>query len=184
MKPSRLWILVVSAAIALFGLGAKSLAQDSQPPLKTVAHVDLSRYLGTWYEIASFPQWFQKGCTATTATYALRGDGKIDVLNACHKDSLAGPRDEAHGHAYIADKASNAKLRVTFFWPFYGDYWVIDLGENYEYAVVGHPSRNYLWILSRKPQMDAAVYEGILSRLKAQGYDLSRLQKTLQPSQP
>lgn len=171
--------LVLGAlALMLFGCAHRS---ENQPPLQTVAHVDLNRYLGTWYEIASFPQWFQKGCTATTATYSLRPDGQIDVLNACRKNSLDGKRDEAHGRAKVVDKISNAKLKVTFFWPFYGDYWVIDLGPDYEYAVVGHPSRDYLWILSRKPQMAPAVYEGILNRLKAQGYDLSRLQKTVQP---
>lgn len=172
---------VLVSALALLALAACAQSDKHQPPLQTVAHVDLNRYLGTWYEIASFPQWFQKGCTATTATYSLREDGQIAVLNACRKNSLDGDRDEAHGRAKVVDTATNAKLKVTFFWPFYGDYWVIDLGENYDYAVVGHPTRNYLWILSRKPHMDPAQYDAILARLKAQGYDLSRLQKTLQP---
>jgi len=84
----------------------------------------------------------------------------------------------------VVDKRTNAKLKVQFFWPFSGDYWIIDLGSNYEFAVVGHPKRTYLWILSREPQMDSGTYEAILQRLKAQGYDLSRLKKTLQPLQP
>lgn len=170
---------VFFAAILVFCASAQA-----GEPLQTVPKVDLPRYLGTWYEIASFPQWFQKGCTATTATYSLRPDGDIAVRNACRKNTLDGPPDEAKGRAYIADKTTNAKLRVTFFWPFFGDYWVIDLAPDYSYAVVGHPSRDYLWILSRQPKMDPAVYEAILSRLKAQGYDLSRLQKTLQPDGP
>ncbi|NIK87810.1 apolipoprotein D and lipocalin family protein [Rhizomicrobium palustre] len=165
---------------AAFALAACSHSREELPPLKTVSHVDLNRYLGTWYEIGAIPQWFQQGCTATTATYSLRKDGQIDVLNACAKNSLDGPRDEAHGRAKVVDSATNAKLKVTFFWPFYGDYWIIELGENYDYAVIGHPSRDYFWILSRKPRMDEALYTAILARAKAQGYDITRVQKTLQ----
>ncbi len=151
-------------------------------PLTTVPEVDLERYLGTWYEIASYPQRFQEGCTGTTATYSLREDGQIDVLNKCRKGSLDGPEDVAEGRARVVDRTSNAKLEVTFFWPFWGDYWIIDLGSDYEYAVVGHPSRDYLWILSRTPTLDEKTYEGILGRLEDMGYPLDRLEKTLQPS--
>jgi len=151
------------------------------PPLQTVAKVDLSRYTGTWYEIASYPQRFQKGCTNTTATYTLRDDGEIGVVNRCRKGSLEGEEDSAEGRARVVDATTNAKLEVTFFRPFWGDYWIIDLGENYEYAVVGHPGRDYLWILSRTPTMEESVYQGILNRLQTKGYPLDRLQKTLQP---
>jgi len=150
------------------------------PPLQTVAHVELSRYLGSWYEIASFPQRFQRGCTATTATYTLRADGDIDVLNRCRKGSIDGEEKAARGRARVVDRATNAKLEVSFFRPFWGDYWIIDLGADYEHAVVGHPGRDYLWILSRAPTMREATYEGILARLKAKGYDTSRLKRTLQ----
>jgi len=149
-------------------------------PLGTVAHVDLSRYVGTWYEIASFPQWVQEGCTGTTATYGLRGDGEIDVRNQCFRVSLEGKADSVKGRARIVDPATNAKLEVSFFRPFWGDYWIIDLAPDYAYAVVGHPSRDYLWILSRTPTMAPDVYEGILERLRAQGYEVDRLQRTLQ----
>jgi len=149
--------------------------------LRTVQHVDLTRYMGTWYEIASFPQWFQRGCVASTATYSFRADGGVDVVNRCHKERLDGEEISATGRARVADPATNAKLKVSFFRPFWGDYWIVDLGADYEFAVVGHPSRDYLWILSRRPTMDEAVYEGILVRLKAQGYDTGRLQRTLQP---
>ncbi len=152
------------------------------PPLRTVPHVDLARYAGTWYEIANYPQRFQKGCTGTTATYTLRPDGTVEVLNRCALGSLDGRLKEAKGRAKVVDRRSNAKLEVTFFWPFRGDYWVIDLGREYEYAVVGHPSRKYLWILSRTPTMAPDVYEGILERLRAQGYDPGRLVRTLQPA--
>ena len=143
-------------------------------------HVDLDRYLGTWYDIASFPQRFQRGCTGTTATYTLRGDGQIDVLNRCRRGSLTAQESLAKGRARVVDRTTNAKLTVSFFRPFWGDYWIIDLGPNYEYAVVGHPSRDYLWILSRTPAMDGPVYEGILGRLREQGYEVQRLHRTQQ----
>ena len=158
-------------------------AADSKPPLQTVPHVDLNRYMGQWYEIASFPQWFQKNCVATIATYTLRKDRDVDVLNQCRDKTLDGKPKDAKGKAWVVDSQSNAKLKVRFFWPFSGDYWIIDLGENYQYAVVGHPKRNYLWILSRSAHMDLAVYDGILERLKEQHYDLTRLKKTLQPAE-
>lgn len=150
------------------------------PPLESVPHVDLARYAGTWYEIASYPQRFQKGCTGTTATYTLRADGTVEVLNRCARDSLAGRVTVARGRAKVVDRTSNARLKVSFFWPFWGDYWIIDLGRDYEYAVIGHPSRKYLWILSRTPTMATASYEGILERLRGQGYDAARLRRTLQ----
>ncbi|MDX9720131.1 MAG: lipocalin family protein [Myxococcota bacterium] len=150
-------------------------------PLQTVPQVDLERYLGLWYEIAAFPQSFQKGCTASTATYTLREDGDIDVLNQCRLDSVDGPEKSAHGRARVVDKSSNAKLEVSFFRPFWGDYWIIDLGTNYEYAVVGHPSRDYLWILCRDKVMDPALYDDLVARLDAVGYETARLRRTLHP---
>jgi len=160
-----------------------AVAADAPPPLQTVSHVDVNRYMGKWYEIASFPQWFQKNCTAVSATYALRKDGDVDVLNECRDKTLDGKLRSAKGKAWIVDRASNAKLKVRFFWPFSGDYWIIDLGAEYQYAVVGHPKRNYLWILSRSRQMDPAEYDKILERLKQQHYDVTRLNKTLQPAE-
>jgi len=176
-------ICFLGALVAMFAVhdSAKSADSDTLPPLQTVPRVDLSRYMGTWYEIASFPQRFQKGCVASKATYSLLKDGKAGVLNECRNQTLDGKLRNAKGTAWVVDKNTNAKLKVRFFWPFSGDYWIIDLGPNYEYAVVGHPKRTYLWILNRKPQMDANTYQGILERLKAQRYDVTRLQKTLQP---
>ena len=169
--------------LALLGAGCATTTTErlKLPPLQTVPQVELQRYLGTWYEIASFPQRFQRGCTGTTASYALRPDGEIDVLNRCRKGSLEGKEDSAQGRARVVDPVTNAKLEVSFFRPFWGDYWIIDLGPDYEYAVVGHPSRDYLWILSRTPTMESAVYQGILQRLTAQGYQVERLNRTLQP---
>jgi apolipoprotein D and lipocalin family protein len=146
--------------------------------LSVVDKVNLSRYLGKWYEIASYPAWFQKGCTGSTAEYSLRSDGKIQVINRCHKGSLDGPLKESKGKAEIVDSTTNAKLKVWFFWPFKGNYWIIDLHPNYQWAVVGEPSRKYLWILSRTPTMDEAIYQDILSRLPSKGYDPAKLRRT------
>ena len=168
--------------VSLFLSPPEAAAAPSRP-LETVPSVDLARYAGTWYEIASYPQRFQKGCTGTTATYTLRDDGKVEVLNRCARDSLNGRVTVAKGKAKVVDTRTHAKLKVSFFWPFWGDYWIIDLGRDYEYAVVGHPKRKYLWILSRTPVMDETVYDGILDRLRAQGYDTKRLVRTLQPGE-
>jgi len=144
------------------------------PPLQVVPHVDLERYVGTWHEIARYPHRFQEGCMESSAIYTPIEGEKIGVLNQCFK----GPDrklSSVKGKAWVIDKETNAKLKVSFFWPFSGDYWIIDLGENYEYAVVGHPSRKYLWILSRTPQMDEVLYQRILENLRKQSYDVSKL---------
>jgi apolipoprotein D and lipocalin family protein len=172
------------AALLLCSCTASTTERRGLLPLSTVPRVELPRYLGTWYEIASFPQSFQAGCTGSTARYALRDDGDIDVLNRCFKDTLDGPEKASHGRARVVDTATNAKLKVSFFRPFWGDYWVIDLGQDYDYAVVGHPSRDYLWVLSREPSMATERYDDILKRLAAQGYETARLQRTLQKAQP
>jgi len=175
-------LVTLTFGIALVGCSKTTTERLQPPPLDAVPKVNLERYLGTWYEIASYPQRFQEGCTGTTATYTLRSDGEIDVLNKCRKGGLDGPEDAAEGRARVVDRKSNAKLEVSFFRPFWGDYWIIDLGPEYEYAVVGHPSRDYLWILSRTPTLDAEIYDGILTRVDEMGYPLERLQKTLQPT--
>ncbi len=154
------------------------------PPLQTVRHVDLNRYVGTWYEIAAFPQRFQRGCTATTATYTLRPGGDLDVLNRCRKGAPDGEERSARGRARVVDRATGARLEVSFFRPFWGDYWIIDLADDYSYAVVGHPSRDYLWILSRTPQMSEETYHGIVTRLQGQAYETARLVRTLQVPAP
>lgn len=155
------------------------LRAEVAPPLETVKAVDLQRYLGRWYEIASLPQWFQRNCFGTTAEYSLQ-DNHIRVVNRCFKNSLRGPESVARGKAWAVD-ASNAKLKVQFFWPFRGDYWIIELGDNYEYAVVGNPDRKYLWILSRTPQMDQSLYDELLEKIKNKhSYsNLDKLQKTI-----
>lgn len=179
-KANVLAALCVASMAVAGGCAATTTERLGLPPLQTVPYVELTRYTGTWFEIASFPQSFQEGCTGTTATYTLKDDGEIDVLNRCFKGGLDGKEDTAHGRARVVDAESNAKLEVTFFWPFWGDYWIVDLGQNYEYAVVGHPGRDYLWILSRTPTMDEKVYDSIINGIKAKGYEIERLKKTLQ----
>jgi apolipoprotein D and lipocalin family protein len=173
--------LLMLILAALTGSSLPASGGDSGPPLETVASVDLERYLGRWYEIASYPAWFQKGCTATTADYSRREDGLIAVLNSCRKGALDGKQKQSSGRARVVDLGTNAKLKVSFFGPFWGDYWIIDLDPEYRWAVVGVPNRKYLWILSRSPRMDAGVYGAIVSRLPAKGYDPARLTLTLQP---
>lgn len=173
-------LALLGTLAAALGCATSTTERLGLPPLTTVEKVELSRYLGTWYEIASFPQSFQRGCTGTTATYTLRDDGDIDVFNRCRKGSLDGEEDTAQGRARVVDRQSNAKLEVSFFRPFWGDYWIIQLAEDYSYAVVGHPGRDYLWVLSRAPTMLPETYQRIEARLQAQGYETARLQRTLQ----
>ena len=148
---------------------------SSENKLEVVPHVDLKKYLGKWYDIAHLPARFQEDCTDTTATYTLSKDGSISILNECRK---RGKVKKAKGKAKVVDKISGAKLKVTFFWPFYGDYWIINLGKNYDYAVVGTPNRKSLWILSRTPQMDDALFSQLLESVKLKGFDVSNLIKT------
>jgi len=153
-------------------------ARDTHP-LKTVDSVDLQRYAGDWYEIARYPNRFQRDCDSDVhVRYTLQGSGKLSVRNECRKAN--GKPDIANGTAKVVDTKSNAKLKVTFFWPFYGDYWIIDLDSRYRYAVVGEPGRKYLWILSRSKELDQESYQHILQRVAENGYDASKLVKTKQ----
>lgn len=148
--------------------------------LQTVPNVDLNKYAGKWYEIASYPQIFQKGCHCTTAEYTLSEKGYMIVENRCNRDSVNGKQSYIKGKAFVEKNSGNAKLKVQFFWPFKAKYWIIDLADDYSYAVVSLPNKKYLWILSRKSKMDDKVYQDIISRLKLKGFDLSRFQKTEQ----
>lgn len=148
----------------------------SREPLPTVKSVDLQRYSGKWHEIAKYPNWFQRNCAgAATAVYTPRPDGKIAVVNSCVDKK--GQPIVAKGVASVVPDSGNAKLKVKFFGPFAGDYWIIGLDEkDYSWALVGHPSRKYLWILAREPKMDARLYERILALADERGYDVSKIQ--------
>lgn len=149
-------------------------------PLQTVPFVDLNKYAGKWYEISSYPQRFQKGCTCTTAEYTPSDKGYVRVLNTCRKDSTEGKISTIVGKAFIEPNSGNAKLKVQFFWPFKADYWIIDLADDYSYAVVSHPNKKYLWILSRQPKIEAQVYLKILENLMSKGFDCTKLITTMQ----
>jgi apolipoprotein D and lipocalin family protein len=153
----------------------------NKTPLETVDYVDVQRYLGKWYEIALLPNSFQKGCCCTTAEYSLINPETIRVINTCNKDSVDGKVQMIEGKAFVVKNSGNAKLRVQFFRPFKGDYWILELDkENYSCALVGAPGRKFLWILSREPEMDVAVYSMLVEKAKQKGFDVTKLQKTKQ----
>lgn len=147
-------------------------------PLATVEHVDLARYSGKWIEIARYENRFETGCAGATAQYEGKED-YIAVTNRCF-DTNGVQSGEVNGRAYALKDSNNSKLEVSFFRPFYGDYWVLMLGDNYQYSVVGDPSRKYLWILSRTKVLSDADKKSILNRLPALGYDASKLYWTTQ----
>lgn len=156
-----------------------SVTSNAQP-IETVPNVDVNKYAGKWYEIASFPMSFQKGCHCTTAEYTMTNKGYLIVENRCNRGSINGKQSYIKGKAFVEKNTGNAKLKVQFFFPFRAKYWIIDLADDYSYAVVSHPSKKYLWILSRTPKMSDAVYQGIITRLKEKGFDLALLQMTVQ----
>jgi apolipoprotein D and lipocalin family protein len=165
-------LLFLFLPLILFGCGS------SYPPLEVVKNVDLKRYLGKWYEIARLPNSFQKNCFCSTAEYSILDEETVRVINSCRKGSPEGELDQAKGKAFIVPNTNNVKLKVQFFWPFRGDYWIIDLDEkDYTYSVVGHPNREYLWILCRTPQMETQLYNDLLKKIQAKGFDVTKLIK-------
>lgn len=171
--PAILLALLILPLSACTSPPRDRLAGDTPP--QTVAAVDLDRYLGRWFEIARADHGFERGCDGVIAEYARRPDGMIGVLNRCWKDGLAGPGDTAEGRARIADPDSNARLEVSFFGPFFGDYWIIDLAEDYSWAVISEAEGRYLWILAREPQPGADFVEARLTDLQARGFDTDGL---------
>ena len=165
---------------------SQASAQQVDQSVKTIATLDVPRYLGTWYEIAKFPNWFQKKCAGNTkAVYTVKSDGNLRVLNSCK--TAGGETSEAEGAARQIGAKDSPKLEVRFapewlsFLPLvWGDYWVIDLDPQYQVAAVSDPRREYLWVLSRTPQLDPKVYEELLQRLKQQQFDIRKLELTPQ----
>ncbi|GLT25395.1 hypothetical protein SLA2020_005260 [Shorea laevis] len=158
--------------------------------MEVVRNLDIKRYMGRWYEIASFPSTFQpKNGVNTRATYTLKEDGTVNVLNETWTE---GKRGYIEGTAYKADpKSDEAKLKVKFYVPPFlpiipvvGDYWVLIIDDDYQYALIGQPSRKYLWILCRQTQMDEEIYNQLLQKAKDEGYDVSKLHKTPQSDPP
>lgn len=175
---------LLSPIILLMGMTLSGCAYFEQGPSGNHAvpqpakAVDLQQYLGRWYEIARYEASFQRGCVAVTADYSLRPDGQIKVVNSCRRDSLDAPIESAEGKAYVVEGSQNAKLRVSFFWPFYGDYWVLDHGDNYAWVIVGEPSGRYLWLLFRTPHPAKKLQQAVKARAAEMGYDLSLLRTT------
>ena len=162
------------------------IAQQADQSVKTIATLDVPRYLGTWYEIAKFPNWFQRKCASNTkAVYSAKSDGNLRVQNSCK--TASGETTEAEGLARQIGAKDSPKLEVRFapewlsFIPLvWGDYWVIDLDPQYQVAAVSDPRREYLWVLSRTPQLDPKVYADLLQRLKQQQFDIQKLELTTQ----
>lgn len=154
-------------------------------PLETIPSLDVPRYMGTWYEITKYPNWFQKKCVSdTSANYSIQADGTIRVVNRCRKSD--GQWEEAIGQAVQDGSQNSPKLRVRFapswlsFLPWvWGNYWVIDLDSAYTLVAVGEPTREYLWVLSRTPNVDATAYQTLLARLQAKGFDLGKLERPI-----
>lgn len=169
----------VLAILAFLACSGVSLLEDGQSVNSSVAQpaksVDLSRYLGRWYELGSYPAFFQEGCSGTHADYSLDQDGSLRVLNSCRKGGLTGRLEMAEGRAEIVEGSKNAKLKVSFFGPFYGDYWVLDHALDYSWSIVGEPTGRYLWLLSRNAHPSMATLKRIGARGIEMGYDLKMI---------
>jgi len=180
----KIHLVLLGITLALLHIQAQAQAPDTS--VKTIASLDVPRYLGTWYEVAKFPNWFQKKCVGNTkAIYSLRPDGNLRVLNSCKQAD--GDTSEAEGTARQIGAKDSPKLEVRFapawlsFLPMvWGDYWVIDLDAQYQLAAVSDPKREYLWVLSRTPQADPKAYDDLLRRLQAQQFDVRKLDLTPQ----
>ncbi|WP_066774909.1 lipocalin family protein [Sphingomonas sp. CCH5-D11] len=155
-------------------VGNRSVPEPAKP-------VDLQRYLGRWYEQFRYEASFQRGMDAVTADYALNGDGTIRVVNRGRQGGINGKEKSSTGKAKVVDTARNAKLKVSFFGPFQGDYWVLDHGDRYDWSIVGEPSGRYLWALTRARHPDASVIAMLETRARELGYDLSLVRRTEQP---
>ena len=176
--PIRSFLPFAALGSILLLAGCHWGSRPSAPPPEVVPSVDLSRYLGKWYEIAKYPNRFQRGCIGATAEYTLSADGKrVDVVNRC-READSGKEKSIRGKARVVDPATNAKLSVTFFWPFSGDYWILAVGMEYEYAVVGTPDREYLWFLARTPTVGDDLYGRLVDLARARGFDPARIERS------
>lgn len=184
--PARALRRLALAAALLIPLATPAQTAGAGAPLQAIERLDVARYMGTWYEIAKVPNRFQRHCVADTqALYRQREDGQLDVINSCRQAN--GERTEAIGRARQLGAADSPRLEVRFapawlsWLPMvWGDYWVIDLDPTYQLVAVSEPKREYLWIISRTPRVDAAAYQALLGRLQLQGFDPSKLEPTAQ----
>jgi len=175
-------LVVISSSVLLAGCTSFSGGPVGNSAIPEPAKsVDLNRYLGRWYEIGRYEAKFQKDCEAVSADYSLNENGTIKVINTCRKNSVDGKLTTATGKAKIVEGSQNAKLKVSFFGPFYGDYWILDRHENYDWAIVGEPSGRYLWMLSRTANPSQETKSTILQRVAELGYNLDLIRTTKQP---
>lgn len=177
-------VIATALILAVSACAGPPVNRSAAAPLEGVPSVDLDRYLGRWYEIARFDHRFERDCEGVTADYSRREDGLIRVVNTCRKDAPDGKAKPVNGRARVVDATTNAKLEVSFFGPFWGDYWIIDLEDDYSRAIVGEPSGRYLWIMSRTPEISEASRADALAKLAALGYDTSALYFVRQPPVP
>jgi len=166
------WKILILLIMASF-LSCKT-TQD----LPTVEKVDIQKYSGTWYEIARLPNSFEKGLECVTATYTPKSKGKIEVLNKGYTLDKKGKMKTAKGTAWVPDPAYPGRLKVTFFWPFSGNYYIMSLDEDYSYVLVGDPTRKYLWVLSRSKELDSAIYSSLMDQAKDQGFNVEQVMQT------
>lgn len=180
-------VVIAAAAIGIPALLAACVAIPRPGPVgnrsvpEPIKPVDLQQYLGRWYEQFRYEAPFQKGMDAVTADYSRNSDGSVRVINRGRKGGVDGKENSSTGKAKVVGTATNAKLKVSFFGPFHGDYWVLDHGDRYEWSIVGEPSGRYLWALTRERNPDGAVVDMLEARVRALGYDLSLIRRTQQP---
>lgn len=180
-------VVIAAAAISIPVLLAACISIPRAGPVGNTSvpqpakSVDLQAYLGRWYEQFRYEAPFQKGMDAVTADYSRNGDGSIRVVNRGRTGGVSGKEESSTGKAKVVDTTSNAKLKVSFFGPFYGNYWVLDHGDRYEWSIVGEPSGRYLWALTRERNPDPSLIAMLESRVGALGYDRSLIRRTQQP---
>jgi len=165
--------------IALLMLAGCAMMRGG-PPLETAEEVDLDRYMGRWYVIANIPYFGERGNVGGYAIYSWRDDGRIDDIYRYREGSFNAPEEELKGVAWVVDEGTNARWKVQFYWPFRFDYYIIAVDEDYQWSVVGHPSRSYAWIMSRSPEMQETLYQELLELLDSHDFDSSTLQKVPQ----
>jgi apolipoprotein D and lipocalin family protein len=176
MNKNILLSLTLLSMIALSGCASAS----KRPPLKTVEHLDLGRFMGEWYVIGTIPWFVEKNNVGTMDIYRMRPDGRIAITYVFHKKELSAPRQEMHAVGTILDKTSNARWGVQFLWPFQAPYLVIDLAPDDSTTIIGYPSRNLIWIMARNPVLSEKTYQSLLQKAASQGYDITRIVKVRQ----
>ena len=160
--------------------GCYTKESEVMEPLETVEKVDIERFMGDWYVIANIPTFLEKNATNAIESYRLNDKGDIDVTFTFYKDSPTGERKEYHPKGFIYNTTTNAEWRMQFLWPFKMPFLIIDIDDEYSYTVIGYPSRNYVWIMARKPEIPQKTYQSIIEGLEYVGYDISRINKVPQ----